>query len=91
MRMILTLSVILFLATGCDDVTVEGPKIEVKYHFSSHDGFIEHYLPLQDDHGGIKSWVPSEDKDCRGGKIFTLADGHEATFCPANGDETLFK
>ncbi len=91
MRIIFTFAVVLFLVVGCDNVTVEGPKIEVKYHFSSHDEFIERYLPLQEDHGGIKSWDPSEDMDCRGGKMFTLSDGHEATFCPANGDQNLFK
>jgi len=91
MRMIVPLAVVLFLVSGCDNVTVEGPKVEIKYNFASHDEFIERYVPLQNDHGGINSWVPSEDTDCRGGKVFTLADGHEATFCPANGDETLFK
>lgn len=76
---------------GCDNVTVEGPSVKIKYNFSTKSEFNELYLPLQDDHGGIKSWIPSEDIDCQGGKIFTLADDHKATFCPANGDESLFK
>jgi len=91
MRIKILLSALLFIVIGCDNVTVEGPKVEIKYFFSSQDEFIERYVPLQDDHGGVKSWIPSKDDDCRGGKVFTLADGHEATFCPANGDETLFK
>lgn len=91
MRITLLLAAVLLLLNGCDNVTVEGPKVEVKYYFSSQSEFTEYYLPLQDDHGGIKSWLPSEDMDCPGGKVFTLADGHQATFCPANGDERLFK
>jgi|GEM_PF-3081626 len=91
MRVFVPVAMVLFLAGACDNVTVEGPKIEVKYHFSSHEEFIKYYLPLQDDHGGVKSWVPSEDIECRGGKVFTLADGYQATFCPAKGDESLFK
>jgi len=91
MRKIVPLAVVLFLVGSCDNVTVEGPKVEVKYYFSSQEEFIERYLPLQDDNGGIKSWIPSEDTDCPGGKVFTFADGDQATFCPANGDQTLFK
>ena len=91
MRIITSFLIALFLVSGCDNVTVEGPKVEVQYHFSSQQEFIEHYLPLQDDHGGVKTWEPSEDDDCRGGKVFTLGDGHKATFCPADGDESLFK
>ncbi len=91
MKLISLILVILFSISGCDNLTVEGPSVEIKYNFSSKTEFHQHYLPLQNEHGGIKSWVPSEDADCRGGKVFTLADEHKATFCPANGDETLFK
>jgi hypothetical protein len=91
MQRIAILFMLLSILVGCDDATVEGPGITVKYTFSTKSEFNEYYLPLQNDHGGIKSWVPSEDMDCPGGKVFTLADGYKATFCPANGDESLFK
>lgn len=91
MKLVTLVVVVLFLLSGCGKVEVEGPSVEIKYNFSTKSEFNKYYLPLQDDHGGIKSWVPSEDTDCRGGKVFTLADGHKATFCPGNGDESLFK
>ena len=91
MKAISLLFIFLITLGGCDNVTVEGPSIKIKYSFSTQSEFGEHFLPLQDKHGGIKSWVPSKDSDCPGGKVFTLADGHQATFCPANGDESLFK
>ena len=91
MKIFSLLFVFLMILTGCDNVTVEGPSIKITYNFSTKSEFNDHYLPLQNDHGGIKSWVPSQDRDCPGGKVFTLADGHKATFCPANGDESLFK
>ena len=91
MKAISLLFIFLIMLGGCDSVTVEGPSIKIKYNFSTKSEFNEHYLPLQNKHGGVKSWVPSKDTDCPGGKVFTLADGHTATFCPANGDESLFK
>ena len=91
MRRIVLLAMAVLLVIGCDNKAAEGPKDRVKYRFSSKTEFTKYYLPLQNDHGGIKSWKPSKDQDCRGGKVFTLADGHQATFCPADGDESLFK
>ncbi len=91
MKILGLILIISFALTACDNVTVEGPEVKVQYHFSSQSEFIELYIPLQNEHGGIKSWVPSEDMDCPGGKVFTLSDGTKATFCPANGDESLFK
>jgi hypothetical protein len=91
MKICSSLLIILIILIGCDNITVEGPSVKAKYNFSTKSEFGKHFILLQDDHGGIKSWVPSEDMDCRGGKVFTLADGYKATFCPANGDESLFK
>ena len=89
---LMTLAIIGLLSlTACDKWDAQGPSVEVKYKFSTKDEFLKYYLPLQDDHGGVKSWVPAEGADCLGGKVFTLADGFKATFCPANGDESLFK
>ncbi len=67
------------------------PEAPVKYHFSTKQEYLKYYLPLQDDHGGIKKWVPSPDMDCRGGKVFTHGDGFQSTFCPKDGNEDLFK
>ncbi len=67
------------------------PEAPVKYHFSSEDEFNKYYLPLQDKHGGVKSFVPSPDADCPGGKIFTHGDGFQSTWCPKDGNNDLFK
>ena len=91
MRLLALFFICIFSLTACDKWDAEGPKVEVKYNFSTKTEFHKYYLPLQNDHGGIKSWVPAEGADCLGGKVFTLADGFKATFCPANGDESLFK
>ena len=87
MIIILTMILISFLMTGCSDE----PEEPAKYHFGSKDEYLKYYLPLQDDHGGIKKWVPSPDMDCDGGKVFTHGDGFQSTFCPADGDEVLLK
>ena len=91
MRLLSFVVAVTFLLVGCDKWDAEGTSIEVKYNFSSKEEFLKYYLPLQNDHGGVKSWVPAEGAGCLGGKVFILADGHKATFCPANGDESLFK
>jgi len=62
-----------------------------KLHFSSRQEFNELYLPLQRKHGGVKKWEPVNDADCSGGKNFQLADGFQVIFCPAGGDQDLFK
>ena len=67
------------------------PEAPVKYHFSTKQEYLKYYLPLQDDHGGIKKWVPAMDPDCNGGKVFTHGDGFQSTFCPKDGNEDLFK
>ncbi len=67
------------------------PEAPVKYHFSTKQEYLKYYLPLQDDHGGIKKWVPAMDPDCNGGKVFTHGDGFQSTFCPKDGNENLFK
>ena len=72
---------------GCSEEG--GPPRE--YHFASKQEYLKDYLPLQKKHGGVKKWVPYEDADWDRGKLFTLADGFQAIFCPANGDEDLFK
>ncbi len=77
----------LFVLGACSNE----PEAPAKYHFSTKEEYHKYYMPLQDDHGGIKKWVPSLDMDCRGGKVFTHGDGFQSTFCPANGDEDLFK
>ena len=59
MIIILTMILISFLMTGCSDE----PEEPAKYHFGSKDEYLKYYLPLQDDHGGIKKWVPSPDMD----------------------------
>ncbi len=69
----------------------QGPESGVKYHFASKDEYLKYYLPLQKDHGGVKKWVPAEDPDCNGGKRMTLNDGFQVIFCPADGNEDLFK
>lgn len=46
---------------------------------------------MQEDHGGIKKWVPLPDMDRRDGKMFAHADGYQSTFCPKDGNEDLFK
>lgn len=91
MKTISLLSIFLLMLGGCDNVTVEGPSVKIKYNFSTKSEFYDRFISLQDDHGGIKSWIPSKDIDCHGGKVFTLADDYKVTFCPANGDESLFK
>ena len=87
MKTIIPVVLMLFVLGACSNES-EAPA---KYHFSTKDEYLKYYLPLQDDHGGIKKWVPSPDMDCRGGKVFTHGDGFQSTFCPANGDEDLFK
>lgn len=87
MKFILPLVLISFFMAGCSNE----PEAPAKYHFSTKDEYLKYYLPLQNKHGGVKKWVPSPDMDCDGGKVFTLGDGFQATFCPANGDESLFK
>ncbi len=67
------------------------PEAPVKYHFSSEDEFNKYYLPLQDKHSGVKTWVRSPDADCPGGKIFTHGDGFQSTWCPKDGNNDLFK
>lgn len=69
MKIILPLVLMSFLLMGCSDE----PDEPVKYQFSSKDEYLKYYLPLQDDHGGIKKWVPAMDPDCDGGKEFTHA------------------
>ncbi|MCH7649550.1 MAG: hypothetical protein IIA63_00125 [Nitrospinae bacterium] len=87
MRIILPLVLMSFLMAGCSDE----PEKPAKYHFGTKNEYLKYYLPLQDDHGGVRKWVPSQDMDCRGGKVFTHGDGFQSTFCPANGNEDLFK
>lgn len=89
MRFVLIIISAVFIVAGCDNVAVDGPM--VTYRFSTQQEFTQLYLPLQDDHGGIKSWLPSKDRECSGGKVFTLADDYRVTFCPFNGDGSLFK
>lgn len=90
MKIILPLVLMSFLMVGCSDEPGK-PDKPVKYHFGSKDEYLKYYLPLQDDHGGIKKWVPAMDPDCDGGKVFTHGDGFQSTFCPKDGDESLFK
>jgi hypothetical protein len=78
MRIILPLVLMSFLFTGCSDE----PEAPAKYHFNSKEEYLKYYLPLQDDHVGVKKWVPAQDMDYDGGKMFTLADGFQATFRP---------
>ncbi len=87
MKIILPLILISFLMVGCSDESDE----PAKYYFGSKDEYLKYYLPLQDDHGGIKKWVPAMDPDCDGGKVFTHGDGFQSIFCPADGNEDLFK
>ena len=87
MKIIFSMVLMSFLFAGCSNE----PDAPVKYHFSTKQEYLDYYLPLQDDHGGIKKWVPSPDMDCRGGKVFTHGDGFQSTFCPKDGNEDLFK
>ena len=87
MKTIAPLALMAFLMAGC---SIE-PEAPVKYHFSTKQEYLKYYLPLQNDHGGIKKWVPSPDMDCDGGKVFTHGDGFQSTFCPKDGNEDLFK
>ncbi len=87
MKTMLPVIMMLFALAACSDE----PQIPAKYHFSTEQEYLKYYMPLQDDHGGIKKWVPAMDPDCAGGKVFTHADGFQSTFCPADGDENLFK
>ncbi len=74
---------------GCS--TEDPDPFSRKLHFSSKQEFHELYQPMQDKHGGVKKWEPVEDADCSGGKNFQLADGFHVIFCPAGGDQNLFK
>ncbi len=87
MKTMLPVIMMLFALAACSDE----PQAPVKYHFSTKQEYLKYYLPLQYDHGGIKKWVPAMDMDCGGGKVFTHGDGFQSTFCPADGDESLFK
>ncbi len=87
MRIILPLMLMAFLMGGCSDE----PEKPVKYHFSTKDEYLKYYLPVQDDPGGVRNWVPSQDMDCPGGKIFTHGDGFLSTWCPKDGNNDLFK
>ena len=87
MKIILPLAVLALLLAGCSSE----PEPPQKYHFSSKQEYLKYYLPVQDDHGGVKKWDPSPDADCRGGKIYTHGDGYQSTFCPKDGNEDLFK
>ena len=82
----LVLFSILFL--GCAE---DPDPFSRKLHFSSRQEFNDLYLPLQSKHGGVKKWDPVNDADCSGGKNFQLADGFQVIFCPAGGDQDLFK
>ena len=87
MKKIFCAVLILLWLGGCS----MGPESGVKYDFASKDEYLKYYLPLQNDHGGVKKWVPTESMDCKGGKRMTLGDGFEVIFCPADGNEDLFK
>ncbi|MGV7220510.1 MAG: hypothetical protein ACQ9MH_03155 [Nitrospinales bacterium] len=87
MKTFFGIAMIILLLGGCS----KGPESGVKYHFASKEEYLKHYLPIESKHGGIKKWVPAMDTDCDGGKHMTLADGFEVIFCPANGNQDLFK
>ncbi len=87
MKIMVPVFLMLFVLGACSNE----PEAPVKYHFSTKQEYLKYYLPLQDDHGGIKKWVPAMDPDCNGGKVFTHGDGFQSTFCPKDGNEDLFK
>jgi len=86
MKTMLAVPLMLFVLVACSNE----PEPPEKYYFSSKDERREYYLPLQKKHGGVKTWEPSPDADCIGGKIFTHGDGFQSTWCPKDGNNDLF-